>query len=520
MKQTPLSGNKLSIAFLTSRPQDATTITRTLEHVFPGVTVRAVADEARLELKPASILIVDTEMVSGAGLEHILDKAPETPAIIVVGDFSQVRHFSHMLSGRRTIVTRGDLTGMGLVQALHHLLERHRLHEQLKRTAHHLKEISIRDDLTHLINHRHLDEMLSSEVKKANRYKRPLGLVIVAIKNFTAINESLGHEEGDRILAKAADMIRGVVREVDVPSRYGDNEFAVILPESDETAAAIVARRIQDALASIVTAAPELGIQILTSTGIASLSHKIQTKDEIIRTALGALIEAKRSQSSTIKTWGEIDGRRRDVHENRQLIDQLHERLARLSFEAERGYFQSLLKAIGEIPLVKKVLMPHSERVAFYAQRLAESLGLGEAEERAIHRAGILHDAGKLAIGADILGKAGGLSLEERELVKQHPLFAVQIIGQTPFFTAEPAAILHHHERYDGSGYPDGIAGNSIPLSARILAIAEAWDTMITPQPYRAEPLPLDRALAELKAGAGGQFDAELVERFTGLIAG
>lgn len=520
MKPSPLSGTQLSIILLTHRPQDAVLVRRTLAHVYPGVEVQSTPDEKMLADASPSLVLIDTQSIGGAALEHLLDQISGIPTILLVSDFAEVRQFSPLLSGRRAIVTRHDLEGMGLIQGVHHLLERHMLAEQLHRASHHLKELSIRDDLTKLFNHRHLDSLLSTEVKKANRYKRPLGLVIVSLKNFTAINETCGHYEGDRILARAADLVREAVREVDIPARYGDNEFAIILPESDEMAAAVVGERIQKALTTIALPGAKEEIAVETCCGIGALSPRVQTKDELLRTALGALLEAKRNGHNAICTSGEMAARRQEVRENRQLIEQLHERITRIAVETERAYFQSVMKAIGEIPTVKRILMPHSERVAFFAQRLAEALGLAEVESRAVYRAGLLHDAGKLAIDAALLSKPEKLSAPEQELMRQHPLFAVQMLGSTPFFTSELSAVLHHHERLDGTGYPEGLAGETIPLSARILSIAEAWDTMITAQPYRAEPLPLDAALAELRKGQGTQFDPEFADRFMSLIAG
>ena len=520
MKQELLSGNGPSILFLTNRTEDASLVRKTLAHVYPGVKVDVLADGNSGPFNGVSVLIIDTMQLSNAVLEHLLDQNPDTPAILLVGDFSQVRTLSHLLSSRRSIMTRADIEGMNLIQCVHHLIERQQLHEQLQKTSHYLKELSIRDNLTRFFNHKHLDDVLASEIKKANRYKRPLSLVIVALKNFTEINENFGHEKGDRILAKAADIIRGAIREVDIPARYGDNEFAVVLPESDEAAASIVAARIQEMLGKITTENEEKKFSIATSSGVAALSDDVRTKDQLLHTALGALLEAKKKTKSASCTSADGAAGRREIMENRQLILQMSERVLNLANEAEHSFFQAVLKTFNEIPEVKKIIIPHSERVAFFAQRLAEHLKYNEAAMRSIHRAGLLHDIGKIALNADILMKPGSLSSAEHEVMKKHPGLAVQMISGSSFFTTEPDAILHHHERFDGSGYPRGISGEAIPQSARILAIAEAWDTMITPQTYRPSPLELNDAILELKKGSGTQFDPELVDRFTGLITG
>jgi HD-GYP domain-containing protein (c-di-GMP phosphodiesterase class II) len=178
------------------------------------------------------------------------------------------------------------------------------------------------------------------------------------------------------------------------------------------------------------------------------------------------------------------------------------------------------MNAIGEIPMLKRHILPHSERVAFFSRRLAESMGLEESKTKSVYRAGLLHDAGKLAIDPEILTKPGRLTFPEQELLQKHPLLAVQILGASPFLNEEIGGILHHHERFDGEGYPEKLSGESIPITARIIAVAEAWDVMTNPQPYRPKPLSLDDALDEIKRASGTQFDPDIVAYFSNLIAG
>lgn len=518
MKTTPLYDSKFLVIILTHGSCDAKVVKKTIAHVYPNAVIEACGDEREFFAKKGAIAIIDTEAVPA--LPHILEKLSETPAILVVRDFSDIRKFSPSLNSLRSVVTLKDLEGLGLVHAIHHLMERAKLHEQLLLASRRLKELSIRDELTRLFNHRHFDEILAMEVKKANRYKRNLSLVIVALKNFTAINEALGHEGGDNILAKSSEIVRYAVREVDTAARYGDNEFALVLPEADETSAKLVAERIQEMLGRLTIETKDGPAPLVISAGIAELSSKNPTKDELLHTALGALIEAKRNSKSAICTSSETMAAKNTSRESRKLIEVVSERMQAIKNEAERAWFLSVIKMMNEILPWKKYVMPHSERVAFFAQRLAEKLGLGERKSLEIHRAGILHDAGKVAIDSGILTKAGTLSASEMEIMRRHPSYAAEIIGQSPLFAVELSAVMHHHERFDGTGYPDRIAGETISLPARILAIAEAWDTMISPQPYRTEPLPLDTALLELKKGAGAQFDPALVEHFVGLITG
>ena len=146
------------------------------------------------------------------------------------------------------------------------------------------------------------------------------------------------------------------------------------------------------------------------------------------------------------------------------------------------------------MPSYKKILS-HSEHVAFYSERLAEKLGLGKDERETVRNSAILHDIGKLAIDERIVMKNGTLSSAEYATIKQHPIFAAQMLSGSPFIKNEVNTILHHHEHFDGNGYPDHMRGSHIPLGSRIIALAEGWDTMVSTQPYR-EAMPLDMAFS------------------------
>lgn len=490
----------------------------TLVHVYPGIRIQTTSKESDIAKSGADLAIVDSTLLPKDRFESLINTLPDIPLLIVIPDVGQAKTYRHLLSARREMIAREDLSGLQLIAAVHHLRERQQLHEQLQKAAHRLKDVSIRDELTRLYNHHHFNEILDQETKKAVRYNRPLGLIVVDIKNFASINEAYGHAEGDRILAKTANIIRATVREVDISARFGDNAFAVILPESDMTAAIRVGERLMEALEVIKKDHEKTEGKISVCIGLSALQEGFETKEDILRAALTALTESKRKGS--ICTGGDAKKIVEELKENRQFIDQLHKKFLAIGKEAERSAFQSIVKIANEIPFQRKHLIAHAERVAFFAERLAGKLGQANGDAKVVHRAGLLHDIGKLAIDPEIVNKATKLTVEETDLLHQHPVFGTQMVEHVPFLSQEMDCILNHHERFDGKGYPAGKKGSEIPLGARIIHISEAWDTMISPQPYRTTPLPLDSALSELKKGAGKQFDPELVELFASLITG
>lgn len=192
---------------------------------------------------------------------------------------------------------------------------------------------------------------------------------------------------------------------------------------------------------------------------------------------------------------------------------------ARLFGEMERLYFDTIRAFAAAIEAKDPYTHGHSERVATYAVAIAEAMRLGEEEVQNVQAAALLHDIGKIGVGEGILNKVTRLTREEYELVKTHPLVATQIVKHVPLFKDILPSILHHHERYDGDGYLDGLEGERIPLGARILAVADAFEAMTSERPYRKALTP-DEALAELRRSSGTQFDPQIVDVFCKIVEG
>jgi len=349
------------------------------------------------------------------------------------------------------------------------------------------------DPLTGLLNHRAFHLRLDQEVERARRERRPLAVVIADVESFNLINQSYGYVAGDDVLRQVTAVLRQCCRPWDVLARFGPDEFAILMPSTGVEEAARRARLLGTCIHTLSCWPPgaEAAIPLALSVGTAVFPTEAAAPVEALELAAARLGRSR---------YGAADGP--DVTE--ALRTHLGENMPNFSL------LSALVTAVDN---KDRYTRRHSEDVMAYSLEIAQGVGLGIGEVNTLRVAALLHDVGKIGVPNAILRKPGRLSDMETAAIRQHPLMGASMVGALPGFEDTLDGIRHHHERWDGQGYPHGLAGENIPRLARILAVADAFSAMTMDRPYRKGLIP-EKALALLEEGAGTQWDPECVQAF------
>jgi diguanylate cyclase (GGDEF)-like protein len=354
------------------------------------------------------------------------------------------------------------------------------------------------DELTGLFNRRHFEERLKEEIARHSRYGDIFSIFLLDLDNFKTYNDVYGHPAGDILLNQTGKTIRSSVRSADQAFRYGGDEFVVILPHTTMDDAWVVAERVRQTIGEEME---KREIDITCSIGLASYPSDGVISGELITVADTALYFAKRTGGNRVYLSSKI----------------LSESQDNAGTYARRNGLSAVYALVSTVEVKDPYTYGHSRKVNTYAVALAEAIGLSPEEVSRVSTAALLHDIGKIGVPDKVLNKKGKLNAEDWEAIKAHPRLGATIVGNVPNLVPCVSIILHHHERWDGSGYPEGLKGEEIPIEARILAIADSFEAMSSARPYRPA-LCGEKVLKELHRGAGSQFDPGLVEVFIGII--
>ncbi len=362
----------------------------------------------------------------------------------------------------------------------------------------HLTQMANTDILTGLYNHRYFQEKLKEYFQSVSEIN-PLSLIIIDIDHFKNYNDGFGHLAGDHVLEILGSLLKENVKS-GVVARYGGEEFVVLLPGSDSGTAILTAERLKKLVEDYKFYGEEYqpGGKITISCGVAtSPVHGVSPK-ELIKRADYALYKAKSLSRNKVELYI-------SVFEDLSLN------------ENEKESFNSIRTLVSIINAKDRYTFGHSERITDYSVKLAMKLQLSEKCIQQLKYAAFLHDIGKIEADGHILNKPGALDDNEWKILRQHPIWGSEIVKSVSQLVPISKVILYHHENYDGSGYPDGIKAESIPLLARIIRIVDSFDAMTSNRIYKKN-MTHSEAIEEIKRCSGTMFDPELTNIFIDII--
>jgi diguanylate cyclase (GGDEF)-like protein/putative nucleotidyltransferase with HDIG domain len=350
-----------------------------------------------------------------------------------------------------------------------------------------------RDPLTDLLNRRGFEEVFDLELERARRTGAPLSLVVGDLDRFKEINDAFGHSAGDEALKRVARVIDSAKRGFDAAARVGGEEFAILAPDADEHGSYMLAERLRADVERSFASGPG---PLTVSFGIATFPVHGQSTNALLRAGDQALYAAKRlGRNRSVISSAEVPGI-----------------LARAPRRQDESHVElgNLLGLAEAMDVRDTGTVTHCHRVGRFAELIARELGLAPDSVERVRVAGILHDLGRVGMPDDLIAKRGPLSEDEWSWVRSHPEIGARMVETTDHADIR-SWILSHHERPDGRGYPAGRRAADVPLEARILGVADAYEAMTSDRPYRRALAPADAA-AELRRGAGSQFDELVVE--------
>ena len=411
------------------------------------------------------------------------------------------------------------------------------------------QEQAITDGLTGVKTHRFFMEALSAEWKRSTRAGRPFALVLMDLDRFKFVNDFYGHLEGDQVLQKVGQILESNCRRSDVVARYGGDEFVILMPETSMEHARQLAGKLRNWVSSDSLLREK---NISASFGIACYPLHGSSPQELIQVADASMYLSKHQGGNAVSTADHFDPNeakkwKRDVleaylgvtlkrlfstgpdafKEIYQRLKQFNESLAATetaettssisTLEGAMALPQAVLDTVTSLAFAidakDQFTHGHSQKVSAYAILLAEAMGMNEMEVEEIRLGAVLHDIGKVGIPEDILNKSGPLNPQEWETMKAHVNYGAQLLEPLTPLDRIRKMVLHHHEFFDGSGYPHALQGEEIPLGARIIAIADSYDTITSERTYKKARNASD-ALAEITRCANAQFDGGLVKIF------
>ncbi|MCU0666666.1 MAG: diguanylate cyclase [Candidatus Omnitrophica bacterium] len=393
-----------------------------------------------------------------------------------------------------------------------------KLNKELLLSNQKLKQLSLRDSHTGLYNHRYLDEIVEAEFHRAKRYMSCFSVMMLDLDYFKSINDVYGHQFGDLVLKQFSRQLKKIVRRYDTVIRYGGEEFIIISPALDRKDGIEFAQRLLKIINFTDLGDKQHLLRLKLTIAVASYPEdKANCGMDLVELVDQILNRAKEGGGNRVYSSDNVSLIKPAHYQEAASIHFLKHKISKLTKRANQGLMEAVFAFAKTIEAKDHYTGEHVEQTVQYATDLSCALGLSDNEIELVRQAAILHDLGKIGISENILLKKSSLTKKEFDQIKKHPEIGVEIIRPIHFFHPIIPYIMHHHERWDGAGYPLGLKKDAIPLGARIVALADVYQALISDRPYR-KAYSNQGAVSILVNESGRLFDPRIAGVFIDLL--
>ncbi|MDP2924502.1 MAG: diguanylate cyclase [Candidatus Omnitrophota bacterium] len=382
-----------------------------------------------------------------------------------------------------------------------------------------IEKVILIDPLTGCHNWRYFYHRAQQELSRARRHLHNISFIVIDIDYFRQINEVYGVNVGDVVIKEMVGILKEAIRKEDTLCRWMEDEFFIILPHSSKENSSQVARRMKDTISTRKFKYKKFSLNIKVSMGVVSFpTDNIYNTKDIVSALHSCLSLAKSKGGNNIVLFSGPHQRYYDGQKDKTEIHGFKTKIEKLNALLTRDLLEMIYGFARAIEAKDSYTGRHVEYTALVAEKIAQELRLPHSEIENVKHAAVLHDLGKVGIDESILSKKGPLTVKEREIIKTHPWTAAEILRDIHALRGAIPAILYHHERYDGQGYPLGLKGEEIPLSARIVALADVYQALVSDRPYR-RAYSKKKAVEIIKKETGTHFDPKIAKIFLKVIS-
>jgi len=388
------------------------------------------------------------------------------------------------------------------------------LEDEVKKKDAKIDDLVLVDPVTDCYNWRYFNKRVPQEINRASRHLYSISFFAIDIDYFRHINELYGLKAGDLIIRELSETIKKLLRKEDILTHWREDEFFIIAPHLPSKDSYAVARRISEKIVSHKFKYKKVNIHLKASIGVVRYPEDcIFDARQVINALNTSISVAKKKGGNSIVLYSKARLKSKAAPRSRANVKELQGQIEKMNLLMSRDVLEMIYGFARAIEAKDSYTGKHVEYTAELAEEIAKTLKLSRKNVEDIKHAAVLHDLGKVGIDKSILSKNGPLDAKEREVIETHPAIAAEILREINGLKDSIPAILYHHERYDGKGYPLGLKGEEIPLSARIVAIADVYQALTSDRSYR-KAYSRKKALGIIKAGSGKNFDPKIVKIF------